>query len=89
MPNEPPRHRKVPDRLPPEPVSRSGHGTRVQIELKGPSGCLAGSVILALALGLVVIAVVAGLIAAAAAFWIASAILVVLAAVVALRKRNN
>ena len=55
--------------------SASRRGTRVHIELKGPLGCLAGSVILTLAICVLVIAALVGLIAVTAAFWIASAIL--------------
>lgn len=49
----------------------------VMVELTGPLGCLAGSVVLALALAVLIAAAVAGLIALAVAFWIAAALVVI------------
>ena len=62
-----------PGHLPADAASR--RGTRVDIALKGPLGCLAGSVVLVLAICVLVIAALVGLIAVTAAFWIATAIL--------------
>jgi hypothetical protein len=56
------------------PATRGRH---VHIELKGPLGCLAGSVVLLVVLALLAVAVVAGLIAVAAAFWIAAMIVAI------------
>jgi hypothetical protein len=47
----------------------------MRIELKGPLGCLAGTIILAAAVAMLLVAAFAGLIAVAVAFWIGAAFL--------------
>ena len=46
---------------------------QVRIELKGPLGCLAGMIVLAVALAILLVAAMAGLIAVAVAFWVGAA----------------
>ena len=69
MQDRPPRHKDVPDDALPEPIELRG-GRQVRIELKGPLGCLAGAVILAVVLAILLVAAFAGLIALAVAFWV-------------------
>lgn len=73
MPDEP--DRRDHPRWPVDPASRIARGRRVDIELRGPLGCLVGSIILALAFCLLVVAGIAGFIAVAVAFWTGAAIL--------------
>jgi hypothetical protein len=66
----------APDDELPEPGAI--HGRRqIRIELKGPLGCLAGALVLAAALSILLVAAFAGLIAIAVAFWIGAAFLAV------------
>jgi hypothetical protein len=69
MPDAP---RRLQDHQPP-----ATRGRHVHIEFKGPLGCLVGSVILLAVLALLAVAVLAGLIAVAAAFWIAAVVVAV------------
>lgn len=70
MQDRPPRHKDIPDDNLPEPVEYRP-GRQVRIELKGPLGCLVGTIILAVALAILLAAAFAGLIAMAVVFWIA------------------
>lgn len=72
MQDRPPRHKDIPDEALPEPVEYRGR-RQVRIELKGPLGCLAGSIILAVALAILLVAAFAGLVAVAVAFWVGAA----------------
>jgi len=53
----------------PEPVAFSGD-RQVRLELKGPFGCAAAILLLAIAFAILVAAAFAGLIAVAVAFWV-------------------
>jgi hypothetical protein len=68
--DRPPRHKDVPDGSLPEPLSDSPQGRQVRIELKGPLGCAAGILLLAIAFAILVAAALAGLVAVAVAFWV-------------------
>lgn len=72
MQDPPPRRKDIPDAGLPEPVENPDR-RQVRIELKGPLGCLAGAIILAVALMILLVAAFAGLIAVAFAFWIGAA----------------
>lgn len=68
------------DKLPRKDTLEAGAfpGRRqVRIELKGPLGCVAGAIILAVALTILLVAAFAGLIAVALAFWIGAAFLAI------------
>lgn len=69
MQDRPPRRKDVPDESLPEPVTYSA-GKQVRIELRGPLGCAAGLLLLAIAFAILVAAAFAGLIAVAVAFWV-------------------
>ena len=67
-------HKRTPDgELPASSAFRSRR--EVRIELKGLPGCLAGMIILAAAVAILLLAAFAGLIAVAVAFWIGAAFL--------------
>ena len=70
MQDRPPRHKDIPDGSLPEPVSDLPHGKQVRLELKGPLGCAAGILLLAIAFAILVAAAIAGLVAVAVAFWV-------------------
>jgi len=72
MQDRPPRRKDIPDNPPPEPTPELRRGKQVRIELKGPVGCLAGAVILAVALAILLVAAFAGLIALTVVFWFAA-----------------
>lgn len=74
--NDPPRRSEMLDADLPETAGRR-RGGEVRVELRGPLGCLAGAIILAVALALLLIAAFAGLIAIAVAFWIGAAFLAI------------
>lgn len=69
MQDRPPRRKEVPDESLPEPVALNGD-SQVRIELKGPLGCAAAIILLAIAFAILVAAAFAGLIAVAVAFWV-------------------
>jgi hypothetical protein len=56
----------------------------VRIELKGPLGCLAGMIVLAVGLAILLVAAMVGLIAVAVAFWVGAAFaaIVIIAALI-------
>jgi hypothetical protein len=66
----------MPDAELPETAGRRG-GREVRIELRGPLGCLAGVIMLAIAVAILLVAAFAGLIAVAAALWIGAAFLAI------------
>jgi hypothetical protein len=65
-----PRHKEVPRQSLPEPLPGLPAGKSVRIELKGPLGCAAAILLLAIAFAILVAATFAGLIAVAIAFWV-------------------
>ncbi len=69
MQDRPPRRKDVPDGPLPERVEIGG-GRQVRIELKGPLGCAAGAIMLAIGLAILIAAAFAGLVAVAVAFWV-------------------
>ena len=71
MQDRPPRRKEVPDERLPERTTFTQHGRQVRIELKGPLGCLVGTIVLAVALAILFAAAFAGLIAMAVVLWIA------------------
>lgn len=74
--NDPPRRIDMPKAELSETAERR-RGRAVRIELRGPLGCLAGAIILAVALASLLVVAFAGLIAIAVAFWIGAAFLAV------------
>ena len=68
MQDRPPRHKDVPDGSLPEPTGIGGR--QVRLELKGPLGCAAGAIMLAIGLAILIAAAFAGLVAVAVAFWV-------------------
>jgi hypothetical protein len=65
-------HKGTPDGELPEPSAFRSR-REVRIELKGPLGCLAGTIVLALVLVILLIAAIAGLVAVAIVFWVGAA----------------
>jgi hypothetical protein len=68
--DHPPRRKDVPDDSPPEPVEARPVAKLTTIELRGPLGCAAALLLLAIAFAILVAAAFAGLIAVAVAFWV-------------------
>ena len=66
----------MPDAELQETAGRRG-GREVRIELRGPLGCLAGVIMLAIAVAILLVVAFAGLIAVAAALWIGAAFLAI------------
>lgn len=70
MQDRTPRRKDVPDESLPEPALHLTQGRHVRLELKGPLGCAAAILLLAIAFAILVAAAFAGLIAVAVAFWV-------------------
>lgn len=76
----------TPDGELPEPSAFRSR-REVRIELKGPLGCLAGTIVLAVMLAILLVAAIAGLVAVAFAFWVGAAF-VAIAVIAALIRRR-
>lgn len=81
-------HKHTPDRELPEPSATRGR-REVRIELKGPLGCLAGMIVLAVALAILLVAAIAGLVAVAVAVWVGAAFVAIAIIAALLRGRTR